>query len=150
MAVREDDRGAADRGSFELGNEGLTPGHDLMEALAARATVGEQFPTGVLLVDLGRSQALVGAIIVLDEGVDHDCLDARHASSRGLRCPLERTGEDEREGALRQRRQDRWQAVGLSKTLCVQRHVGAPGVLPTLRPVGRAVTNQQDHRRAGN
>ena len=150
MAVGEDDRSAADCGSLELGYEGLTPGDDLMEALAPRAAVGEQFPAGVLLVDLGRGQPLVGAIVVLDERVDDRCLHTGHASTGSLGRPLQWTGEDEGEGTLRQRRQYRWQAVGLTQTFFVQRHVSAPGVLPTLRPVGRAVTYQQDHRRAGN
>ena len=150
MAVGEHDGRPTLRRALELGDETLAAGDDLMQALAARTTVVEQVPPGLLLFDLGVGQALVRAVVVFGKGIDHDRFDARHGTSCRFHSALQWAGEHQRQGTLRQRRQERRQAVGLVASLLDQREIGAAGVPSIFRPFRGAVSHEQDQRGTGD
>ena len=130
MAVREHDDGTPGRGALELGDEAVATGHHLVEALAAWTPVLEQLPSRMTFLDLGRGQALVLAVVVFDESVDHDRFDAGYGPASGLSRALQRAGEHHRLRAFRQRRQR-----GGSRSACrFPFSVNGRSVRPVCRP----------------
>jgi hypothetical protein len=127
-------------GGRQLGQQAPGSGGGGLDRLAPGAAVAEQVPPGPGGADLRGGQALVVAVVELQQGVG------------GLLQPVAEPGQPGRghrpdQGARQdpvdlQAAQVLPERLGLGLADLVQRHVGAAGVPPRPRPLGLAVPDQ--------
>src|SRR5947207_4159352 len=139
MPVREEQHVAVSRA--HLLDHAVGPRPDLLGRLAVRRAVTEDRPARSLLTDLGRRLPLVVAVVPLHQVVPRlrDVAEPRHAA--GLRGPLQRAGEDERERAPPQCLPD---ALRLAAAFLRQRDVRATRVAERLAPLRLPVPDEHD------
>ena len=125
----------------DFGNHAIDACADVFRAFPAGATVGEDHPAGVPLVDLARRKAFVFAIVPFREvAVDHGAL--REAGQlAGLLGAGERARQHQVERHAREQR--RQQARHPSAPLR-ERNIGEPGVLTAHAPFGLTVPDEKN------
>src|SRR4029079_25638 len=137
VAVGEDRDVAVDR--QDLLDDAVAAGCDLGRRLAVREAVAPQVPAGLLLADLRRRDALVVAVVPLEEVLADLAAVAEPGQTRGLARAVERAREHEREVVA-------VEAAGeLPRALAPgvgQRDVRAARVPPRLRPLGLGVADE--------
>src|SRR3954453_3223188 len=129
-----------------LGDDAVGAGAHVVGRLAVGHAVAPQVPARSPLADLRRRDALVVAVVVLEQLVAH--LGVRAQAGELGRLPRARQRADEHRGEARaaqllgQRRGARPARLG-------QRDVGAARVLAGLRPLGLGVADEPDLGRHG-
>ncbi len=109
--------------------------------LAARDAVGPERPAGPFDADVDGAAALVVPVVPLEEVVGGLTSIAEPGEPAGLAGPRERARQDERKGAPSE---PAARELGLRTTLLGEGDVGASGVSPEPRPLGLAVTHEND------
>src|SRR5262249_41229504 len=114
---------------------------DLLRAFPARATIGENEPTGPDCLNLLWSESFIFTVVPFDQiGID----SSLRTESGQLTCftgALQ--GARQHQGKV-YRREHRLQSPGQSAAILRQRNIGYAGVLPAHAPLGLTMTNQID------
>src|SRR5436190_1571959 len=126
-------------GAQDLVDDAVDAAADIVGRLAVRGAVAPQVPVGPSLADLGGRDALVVAVVELEQVVAQ--LRRQAGQLCGLPGARQRRGEDERELATADAVDQRPGAVA---PLLRQRHIGAPRVAPVARPLGLRVAQEPD------